>query len=353
MNTNIQTFQAEDNTNLPITESSAVEIINNKPSFDTLPENDRKQILKIAIADNYKNELQHKAKIAKLNYTDIKGTFLANAKSPYTKEAYNLALARLEMYLSMQSKSFAELTTLEADKFIQSSFLNKPLSHGTLNMCGADRSSASIRKDASCIGAFYSFVQRISNNEIANPFRGTRAKPAFKSVKELIVPTKEDVSAILNSKEIPRKLKAAIAIMALRGVRVGGLPSLIIDYANQSFSTISKQKQYNGHLTETESLGDIPVLNFFRVFEGKKKPFNDTNAPQIKMQVAYWMQKLCKEGVISNRYSCHDFRHHYAVAQYRGDYTDINKGDIYKLKVLLNHSCISITETYLKTLNLI
>lgn len=353
MNTNIQTFQAEDHTNLPITESSAVEIINNKPSFDTLPENDREQILKIAIADNYKNELQHKAKIAKLNYTDIKETFLANAKSPYTKEAYNLALARLEMYLSIQSKSFAELTTLEADKFIQSSFLYKPLSHGTLNMCGADRSSASIRKDASCIGAFYSFVQRISNNEIANPFRGTRAKPAFKSVKELVVPSKEDVSAILNSKEIPRKLKAAIAIMALRGIRVGGLPSLLIDYASQSFSTISKQKKYNGHLTETESLGDIPVLNFFRVFEGKKKPFNDTNAPQIKMQVAYWMQKLCKEGVISNRYSCHDFRHHYAVAQYRGDYTDINKGDIYKLKVLLNHSCISITETYLKTLNLI
>ena len=160
MNTNIQTFQAEDHTNLPITESSAVEIINNKPSFDTLPENDRKQILKIAIADNYKNELQHKAKIAKLNYTDIKGTFLANAKSPYTKETYNLALARLEMYLNLQSKSFAELTTLEADKFIQSSFLYKPLSHGTLNICGADRSSASIRKDASCIGAFYSFFQK-------------------------------------------------------------------------------------------------------------------------------------------------------------------------------------------------
>ena len=141
--------------------------------------------------------------------------------------------------------------------------------------------------------------------------------------------------------------------MALRGIRVGGLPSLIIDYANQSFSTTSKGKLYKGHLTEAEALGDIPVLNFFRVFEGKKKPFNDMNAPQIKMQIAYWMQKLCKEGVISNRYSCHDFRHHYAVAQYRGDYADINKGDIYKLKVLLNHSCISITETYLKTLNLI
>lgn len=282
---------------------------------------------------------------------------MANAKSPYTKEAYNLALARLEMYLSMQSKSFAELTTLEADKFIQSRFLYKPLSHGTLNMCGADHSSASIRKDASCIGAFYSFVQRISNNEIANPFRGTRAKPAFKSVKELIVPTKEDVSAILNSKDIPRNLKAGIAIMALRGIRVGGLPSLIIDYANQSFSTTSKGKLYKGHLTEAETLGDIPVLNFFRVFEGKKKPFNDMNAPQIKIQIAYWMQKLCKECVISNRYSCHDFRHHFAVAQYRGDYADANrdanKGDIYKLQKMLNHSSISITETYLKTLNLI
>ncbi|NLG05533.1 MAG: site-specific integrase, partial [Clostridia bacterium] len=300
---------------------------------------------------------QHKAKIAKLNYSDLKATFLTNAKSVHTREAYILALSRLEMYLNMLGKSFAEISTLEADKFIQSHFLSKPLKKGGLNMMAPDRASASIRRDASCIGAFYSFVQRISNNEFANPFRGTRAKPVLQPVKELCVPSKEEISTILASKDVPRELRAAIAIMAYRGVRVGGLPSMNIDYTNQSFNTTSKGKLHNGFLTDSETVGNTPVLKFFNVFEGKKKPFNSLTSPQIKMQVKYWMDKLHQKGVISSCYSCHDFRHHFAVAQYRGDYADANrggnKGDIYKLQKMLNHSSISITETYLKTLNLI
>ena len=353
MNTFNQSIQTLNPSNFPITEANAVEILNSKPDFNSLPESDRAQILKIAAVDDYKSELQHKAKIAKLNYSDLKATFLTNAKSAHTREAYILALSRLEMYLGLLGKSFAEISTLEADKFIQSQFLAKPLSKGSLNMVASDRASASIRRDASCIGAFYSFVQRISNNEFANPFRGTRAKPALQPVKELCVPSKDDITTILASKEIPKKLRAAIAIMAYRGIRVGGLPGLNIDYANQSFTTMSKRKAYNGHLTECDTVGSTPVLKYFNVFEGKKKPFNGMTTPQIKMQVAYWMNKLFNKGIIPCRFSCHDFRHHYAVAEYRGDYNDKHKGDIYTLQKLLNHSCISITETYLKTLNLI
>lgn len=357
MNTANQSIQSINPSNFPITEANAVDILNSKPDFNSLSESDRAQILKIAAVDDYKNELQHKARIAKLNYSDLKATFLANAKSAHTREAYILALSRLEMYLGLLGKSFAEISTLEADKFIQSHFLSKPLNKGALNMTAADRASASIRRDASCIGAFYSFVQRISNNEFANPFRGTRAKPALQPVKELCVPTKEEVSAILASKDVPKELRAAIAIMAYRGIRVGGLPGLNIDYANQSFTTISKQKTYNGHLTECDTVGSTPVLKYFNVFEGKKKPFNGMTSPQIKMKVSYWMKKLHQKGIISICYSCHDFRHHFAVAQYRGDYADANrggnKGDIYKLQKMLNHSSISITETYLKSLNLI
>lgn len=353
MNSQSQSIPSINPSNFPITEANAVELLNNKPDFNSLPESDRAQILKIAAVDDYKSELQHKARIAKLNYSDLKATFLTNAKSVHTREAYILALSRLEMYINMLGKSFAEITTLEADKFIQSQFLSKPLAKGAINMMAPDRASASIRRDASCIGAFYSFVQRISNNEIANPFRGTRAKPALQPVKELCVPSKEEISTILASKEVPKELRAAIAIMAYRGIRVGGLPGMIINYANQSFSTISKRKTYNGHFSDNESVGSTPVLKFLNVFEGKKKPFNGMNAPQIKMQVAYWMGKLHQKGVISNCYSCHDFRHHFAVAQYVGFYSDVNKGDIYKLQKLLNHSSISVTESYLKSLNLI
>lgn len=338
--------------NLPsITEAKAIEILNTMPSFDNLSEEARNQILKIAAADEYKRSLQHKAKIAKLNYQDIKTTFLNNAKSSHTKEAYSLALRRLEMFLSFQGKSFAEISTLDADKLIQSDFLTKPLIKDTLNTSAPTRASASIRRDSSCLGAFYAFVQRISNNEFGNPFRGTRAKPKLKPQKEISVPSKEEVATILSTKEIPKSLRAAIAIMAYRGIRVGALPTLAIDYANSSFTAFSKGKPYNGHFNEKETI--LPLAKFLTVFQGKKKPFYGMTAPQIKMQISYWLGKLFKAGSIANKYSCHDFRHFFAVSQYRGDFEDSHKGDIYILKQLLNHSGISITEGYLKTLNLI
>jgi site-specific recombinase XerD len=348
MTESTQRIQTINPNNLPITEANVVEIINNKPTFDNLPESDRTQILKITVASEYRDELQHKAKIAKLNYADLKATFLANAKSAHTRVAYTLALSRLEMYLSTLGKSFAELTTLDADKFIQSSFLSKPLSKGFLNVAASNRASASIRRDAACVGAFYAFTQRVTDNEVVNPMRGTRALPKKEPSKDIQVPTEKEVNSILASKELPKGIKAAIAIMAFRGLRIGGLPSLNIDYSAQKFSTQSKGKLYNGHLNEAECIGSTPILKYFGTFEGKKKPFSNLDAPKLKMQISYWMKKLQQQGLISTVYSAHDFRHYYSKAFY------IQSGnDIYRLQKMLNHSGISITETYLKTLNLI
>lgn len=348
MTESTQQIQTINPANLPITEANVVDIINNKPNFDNLPEADRASILKITVASEYRDELQHKAKIAKLNYADLKATFLANAKSSHTREAYALALSRLEIYLSTLSKSFAELSTLDADKFIQSNFLAKPLTKGFLNVAAPNRASASIRRDAACISAFYAFTQRVTDNEVVNPMRGTKSLPKKVASKEIDVPTEKEVNAILASKDLPKKLKAAIAIMALRGLRIGGLSSLNIDYSAQGFSTQSKGKLYNGHLNEAECIGSTPVLKYFSIYEGKKKPFSNLDASKLRMQIAYWMKKLQQQGLISTVFSAHDFRHYYSKAFY------IKSGnDIYKLKKMLNHSGISITETYLKTLNLI
>ena len=276
-----QHIQAINPNNLPITEANVVDIINNKPTFDNLPESDKASILKITVATEYSNELQHKAKIAKLNYADLKATFLANAKSSHTREAYTLALSRLEMYLSTLGKSFAELTTLDADKFIQSNFLGKPLTKGFLNVGAPNRASASIRRDAACVGAFYAFTQRVTDNEVVNPMRGTRSLPKKESAKEIEVPTETEVNAILASKDLPKELRAAIAIMALRGLRIGGLSSLSIDYTAQGFSTQSKGKLYNGHLNETECIGATPVLKYFSIFEKYFVSYKQITVPDI------------------------------------------------------------------------
>ena len=334
--------------NVPMTTQKAVEILNSAPTFEELDKSSQKSVIQIAMVDNLKNDLQFKAKIAKLNYGEIKTTFLANLNSAHTKEAYSRALARLETCLKISGKNFAELSTLEADQFIRSSFLSKPMNNGVINMGAEDRAPAAIRRDASAISAFYSFVERVTNHAIMNPFRGTRALPKRIAKKDIVVPSEADVVAILNSKLMSRELRAAFAIMALRGLRVGGLPNLVIDYETHAFSTISKGKEYRGNFDDSIQIpGSKSILDYLKVFKGKRKPFAELSDTRLKMQIAYWMTKMAKNGLVSSIYSAHDFRHFFASHYYRAS------KDIYRLKTLLNHGSISVTETYLKTLNVI
>ena len=334
--------------NIPMTTQKAVEILNTAPTFEELDKSSQKSVIQIAMVDNLKKDLQFKAKIAKLNYEEIKETFLANLNSAHTKDAYSRALTRLETCLKITGKIFAELSTLEADLFIRSSFLSKPMDNGVLNMGAEDRAPAAIRRDASAISAFYSFVERVTNHSIMNPLRGTRALPKKTAKKALVIPTESDVVAILNSKLMSRELRAAFAVMTLRGLRVGGLPNLVIDYEAHTFSTISKSKEYRGTFNDAIQIsGCKSVLEYFKVFKGKKMPFAELSDTKLKMQIAYWMAKMNKSGLVSSVFSAHDFRHFYASHHYQ-----VNK-DIYRLKTLLNHGSIAVTETYLKTLNLI
>ncbi|MDD5942033.1 site-specific integrase [Fibrobacter sp.] len=334
--------------NMPMTTQKAVEILNTAPTFEELDKNSQKSVIQIAMVDNLKKDLQFKAKIAKLNYDEIKTTFLANLNSAHTRDAYSRALARLEVCLKISGKNFAELSTLEADQFIRSSFLSKPMDNGVLNMGAEDRAPAAIRRDASAISAFYSFVERVTNHSIMNPLRGTRALPKKTAKKALVIPTESDVVAILNSKLMSRELRAAFAVMTLRGLRVGGLPNLVIDYETITFSTISKGKEYKGNFDDSIQIpGCKSILDYLKVFKGKRKPFAELSDTKLKMQIAYWMAKMNKSGLVSSVFSAHDFRHFYASHHYQ-----VNK-DIYRLKTLLNHGSIAVTETYLKTLNLI
>ena len=332
--------------NMPMTIQKAAEILNSAPAFEELDKNSQKSVIQIAMVDNLKKDLQFKAKIAKLNYEEIKATFLANLKSTHTKDAYFRALSRLEAYLKILGKNFAEISTLESDQFIQSSFITKPMDNGIINVGAEDRAPAAIRRDASAISAFYSFVERVTNHSIMNPFRGTRALPKRTAKKDIVVPSEADVVAILNSKLMSRELRAAFAIMALRGLRVGGLPNLTIDYEAHVFSTTSKGKEYRGNFDDAIQIpGCKSILEYFKVFKGKRMPFAELSDTRLKMQIAYWMAKMNKNGLVASTFSAHDFRHFYASRYYKA-----NK-DIYRLKTLLNHGSIAVTETYLKTLN--
>jgi integrase len=56
------------------------------------------------------------------------------------------------------------------------------------------------------------------------------------------------------------------------------------------------------------------------------------------------MGRLVSEGKLGERYSCHDFRHYFAVREYSKD------KDIWRVSRLLGHNGIAVTEKYLKAL---
>lgn len=288
-------------------------------------------------------------RIAGIDTEKEKARFLENYESPATKDAYRRAIERLEKYASEldngKGKSIAALSCKEADDFINS--LKK-------DDCGAysktgERATASIRRDIAAVSSFYTFLERRHEN-LRNPFRGTRERPQKKAAKVGKYPTKAEVDIIL--KELPPKLKAAVFIMANRGLRIGALPNLKIK--DNVFITESKGKEIKGIFDES-ILKEIQKagLSKSRPFEYLKEPLENGKARKtspeqcLKMQIQNYCTRLYKAGKIQAVYSAHDFRHFYAVHEYEKD------KDIYRVSKLLNHSSIQITETYLKGLNVI
>jgi len=77
-----------------------------------------------------------------------------------------------------------------------------------------------------------------------------------------------------------------------------------------------------------------------------KASFDDYSIGALKVRIIRATRKLYKAGKINAPYSVHDFRHYYAINNYKQD------KDIYKLSKMLDHSNIAITQTYLKSLKL-
>jgi site-specific recombinase XerD len=68
------------------------------------------------------------------------------------------------------------------------------------------------------------------------------------------------------------------------------------------------------------------------------------SANTLEKQVARAIEKMHREGKLREGYSAHDFRHFFAVKEYREDH------DIHRVKELLHHASISVTENYLRSL---
>jgi site-specific recombinase XerD len=310
-------------------EEIAIWIKQKEPSLKDLNAEQMERISEWLVFQRKVNELNAKVDLAGIDWVTERETFLTNASktnSVHTYTAYSKALNRLEAYAKRMGINPLSLTPAQADDFIYA-------------MKAEERAPATIRKDAAACSSFFTFLER-RHAGIKNPFRGTKARPPKKDVRKTEIPNAKEVKIIIDA--LGPMEAAAVSIMAYRGLRAGALPELTVKAGR--FSTHSKGKDIAGDLP-AKAIDAIKTAGL-----DLRKPFalnrdgNPLTVNAIERRINYHIGKLYKAGKINAAYSCHDFRHFYAITEYR------KTKDIHRVSKLLDHAGIAVTEKYLKGL---
>jgi site-specific recombinase XerD len=309
------TVQKQLTTNKTV-ENMVLQISKNSPTLNDLTQEQLEILSRIVITQNLTNELNLKSKLVNINYKMERDMFLLQVSrtgSEYTQTSYFKSLKQLERYTKKNDINMLEVSPRQIDDFIYS-------------LSGSSNTKNLI---ISGISSFYSYMER-RYSVIKNPVRGTRSRPKIKPVRELEIPDEIDLFTILNT--LPELEKLSVMMMSFRGLRVGSLKNLKI-WGNK-YQSVSKGKMI---------YGEFPI-EVITSLNGNRSPFENMTTNSLKLRIYRHTTKLYNEGKIKSPYSCHDFRHYFSVTEYLKD------KDIYRLSKLLDHSNISVTENYLRSL---
>jgi site-specific recombinase XerD len=304
----------------------ALRIAREAPDLADLNGEQLEQIARMVMTQRLTDELHTAANLAAVDYSKERETFLNDAKSSHTRRAYTSALARLETWASREGINPLAMNAMQADQFIR--YLKEE-----------GRAAASTRRDIAAASAFFSFMERY-HAAIKNPIRGTRIRPPNENKKEAVIPSRKDYKTI--TANVPITERAIIATLALRGLRAGALPTL--EKKGGKYHGKSKGKTLKEGETEGITLPPAVIETIKAAGLDVKKPFVWIKANAIERRINYHIGKLYAAGKIADAYSCHDFRHFFAVNEYRKD------KDILRVSKLLNHAGTHITDKYLRSL---
>jgi site-specific recombinase XerD len=305
---------------LPAVEALAHRLAKEAPGLADLSAEQLETVARVVLGQRLARDLDRKADLAGIDYRAERAAFLAQAHSPHTARAYASALDRLDTFAARMGLSVLELHAKEADDFAQA-------------LASEGRAPASVRRDIAAASAFLAFLAR-RHDRISNPFRGSKARPKKQASRVFAYPSETEIQTILEA--LPPETRAAAAVMAYRGLRVGALPSLTIRAGR--FAARSKGKDIAGAMP-AEVLEEIK-----RAGLDSRQPFASTSETKLADAIRKRTAILAEDGKLAAAYSPHDLRHAFAVREYRKD------RDIYRLSKLLGHASIQVTETYLKGL---
>jgi len=193
----------------------------------------------------------------------------------------------------------------------------------------------SIKADKAALSAFYSYLIQ-SYPFVVNIFKGVKL-PKSGYVKDLHVPTEEEIAVIIDSIEDP-KFKVIVKLIARYGYRVGfGEDAYFKDDNTIHFH--SKGKKWDRVISEEEK--GILLQAGFKVNISLNYGGNTVSKRFLRHT-----ENLVKEGRVSYNYGAHSFRHAYAVRRFK------ETKNIRTVMNELGHSSIVITEKYLRSLDI-
>ena len=278
---------------------------------------------------------QKQAKLASVNWQGAKKDFITydskgGKRGASTKRLYTKAFETYEAFCAAKDIKPQEITRGGVKEYVRELVARK-------------LSSATVKVYTAALRAFFSYIADSldddTDKQIENPF--TRVKtPSKQSVRTCVYPSQSDVAQIISYLKVHEetgKLAKIAALMANDGFRIGAFESMDISDKGTARG-VSKGKAYEKKLSK-ESIEALDGL--------RGKAFSEWQSAKAQSLFNYHISKMYDAGLISTRFSCHDFRHHYAVKLYK------ETKDIIAVQIALNHSSVTITETYLKELHLI
>lgn len=309
------------------------EMASRMPELSGLTPKQVDAISRAVLVDELKAEMKRAVLAARTDWQKEASAFLSDKKSKHTRDAYGSALRRFFAWLERKNLSPADITPRLADDYIRD-----------LRAEGKDADSS--RLYVAAVSSFFTFLER-RFDEIRNPFRGTKARPAS-TWKTAVIPSPSEIKTIIKTAD--PFLAAALSVVAETGLRVGGLASLTIK-ADGSFTSIVKGKQF---------ISPTPLTPATRAAIKAAKldarwPFNPdawegrgdsmTSAEErftiaMKTRLFRHIATLVEAKRIKAAYSWHDFRH--AFAEKNAD-----KGLVW-IRDHLGQSSIAVTEKYLR-----
>ncbi|MGA3015009.1 MAG: tyrosine-type recombinase/integrase [Bacteroidales bacterium] len=298
-------------------------------NLDTFNENQLDTLEKLLYLDKAKEKLSSAINKQNFDYESRKELFLKSFPAENTRKIYAKAFSILENYLKENGLTVLDMTAENIDRFILS-----------LETLPGKPSQGTKRLYISALSSFFSRLERyglISRNN----FHGSKL-PKPKRGRDIKIMTEDDFKKVLqtftagsgrgNVKRTPEtmeKWKVIFELLRETGLRISAVKTLKISEKGL-ISYYSKGKEGRAFISAELSR--------------KLRGLDLADITEASIQKA--LQTASKRAGISV-FNPHSIRHLYASDYYK------KTKDIYALKGLLNHSSISVTENYLKSLNVI